>query len=257
MASQPDPKHLETALYHAKIIQHRKDIENKILENLETLIDYPLTENAQPESPSPSEAADVTNLLQLFQPSDFEELVDERRMANRCGYPLCPRTPLKQKGDGRYRIVKTSSGPGVQAVPKEKFESWCSPACTRRCIFLKSQLSNEPAWARDLSSVHSLSYAIGDPKEGKTITPGVTPSPIQDVEQKLTKLAIRPKPTPENSSDGKSRILRPEVVERESTTAPAEPTLNEEDSLNPGAIEGYQLGGSAGLNRKDLSGFLG
>jgi RNA polymerase II-associated protein 2 len=262
MAVQPNQKHLDIALHHARIIQHRKDVENKIFECLEKLIDYPLSENAQPESPSDSEAAEVTRLLQLFSPSDFEDLVDERRMADRCGYPLCPRPPAKQKSDARYRIIRTSKGNGVSAVPKEKFESWCSPACTQRSVFLKRQLSGEPAWARKESYFQTLSYPVGNPKDGKTISPSPQPlaknesSTDEDISEGMTKLALRPKPDQENSSEDSTQILRPKVVERESINAPEEPQL-EDDDPSSGAIEGYTPGGDVTLDRKDLTNFFG
>jgi hypothetical protein len=262
MAAIPNPKHLETALHHARIIQHRKDVENKIFECLEKLIDYPLSENAQPESPAVSEATEVTQLLQLFSPSDFEDLVDERRMADRCGYPLCPRPPMKHNSEARFRIVRTSKGNGVSAVPKEKLESWCSPACAQRCVYLKGQLSSEPAWSRQEGHLHILSYPIGNPKDGKTISPSPEPLPrkdastVEEVSAGITKLAIRPKSNPESSFENSIQILRPEIVEKESVDAPAEPKLEDDDDASGDAIEGYRPGGDIEFDRKNLARFV-
>jgi hypothetical protein len=262
MATQHNPRHLETALYHARILQHRKDVENKIFECLEKVIDYPLSEDAQSESPLQSEVDEVTQLLQLFRPADFEDLVDERRMAARCGYPLCAQPPFKPKAEGRYRIVKTSKGSGIAAVPKEKFESWCSPTCARRCVYLKGQLSNEPAWTRQEGRVQNLSFLIGDPKEGKAIYSKINPANSVENSSKtvangLTKLAIRPKPDQSNSfEEDSTEILRPVIVERESVEVPNEPRLSE-DLSNHDAIEGFRPGSDTGLDRKEISGLIG
>lgn len=257
MSSEPNQKHLQTALYHARIIQHKKDVEMRIFESLETLLDYPLSENAVAESPTEKDVMEVTKLLQLFRPSDFEDLVDERRMGERCGYPLCPREPLKQPGSGKFRIVHQKRD--IQVVPKEKLESWCSPACARRCVFLKGQFSREPAWTRQQNHIPSFEFPIGDPKDGKTTvwkpeSVKLEPTDLESISQSVAKLAFRPKAGSGLSIEHSSNILSDSVIEKPTIRAPEEPRLDDDSAHE--TIEGFHPGGDIDIDRKGFTSLI-
>ncbi|KAK5241376.1 hypothetical protein LTR16_009447, partial [Cryomyces antarcticus] len=78
--SPRDQRNLDLALHHARLIQEQKDIEAQILSAIEELIDFPVS--------SPASASDIAafkTLLQPFQPSDFDSIVEERQAADKCG----------------------------------------------------------------------------------------------------------------------------------------------------------------------------
>jgi len=162
-APSPQPKSKEdrdreTALYHAALIQHRKDVELEVLLNTETLMELPLETGPQLSASKPA-LSDVTlfkTLLKPFQPSDYDCLIQERNINEHCGYTLCPRPRVKETGmgNGKYRIIgKTGKAKDFRVVEKEELEKWCSEECARRALFIRVQLSEWPAWERDVTNV--------------------------------------------------------------------------------------------------------
>ncbi|KFY34194.1 hypothetical protein V494_06973 [Pseudogymnoascus sp. VKM F-4513 (FW-928)] len=144
-----NPAHLATALYHANLIQRRKDLELDILYSTETLLDYPTTD-LPATSPSPSDISTIKQLIRPFQPSDFDALLDERRINNRCAYVLCPNPSPARGSNGGYRLFGTSGkSSNFRIVPAAEADLWCSEDCARRAMYLKVQLSETPAWERD------------------------------------------------------------------------------------------------------------
>lgn len=141
----------EVALFHANLIQQRKDIELKILLSTETLIDYPLAAAPYDASnPSPADARSFKDLLRPFQPSDYDALIVERNINEHCGYALCPKPRVKDGGGGKYRIVgKYGKAKDFRVVDKEELEKWCSEACAKRALYVRVQLSETPAWERE------------------------------------------------------------------------------------------------------------
>ena len=86
--AEKNRRNMSIALHHATRIQHQKDTQALILLNIETLVDYP--------TGSPLDTSDTSTFISLvhpFQPSDFDSLVEERRIDGKCGYALCPNTP--------------------------------------------------------------------------------------------------------------------------------------------------------------------
>ena len=145
-----ETRNRETALHHAWVIQHRKDIEAQILETTETLLDFPTSPTANPARPALHDAATTKDKLKQFQPSDYDALVDERNIDRRCGYVLCPR-PLKQQDTtAKFRIIncKGRISDGLKIVETHKLEQWCSQDCARRAEYIRVQLRSEPAWVR-------------------------------------------------------------------------------------------------------------
>jgi hypothetical protein len=141
----------ELALYHANLIQERKDIELTILLNTETLIDYPLASAPYDESnPSTADAENFKNLIRPFQPSDYDALILERNINEHCGFSLCSNARVRDGGAGKYRLVgKYGKAKDFKVVEKEELEKWCSEACAKRALYVRVQLSETPAWERD------------------------------------------------------------------------------------------------------------
>jgi len=155
----------EVALYHANLIQQRKDTELTILLSIEALIDFPLTKapyNAA--NPSPSDAQAFKNLLRPFQPSDYDALILERNINEHCGYTLCPNSRVKDGAAGKYRIIgKNGKAKDFRVVEKEELERWCSEACAKRALYVRVQLSESPAWEREAATSVNIDL-LDEPK---------------------------------------------------------------------------------------------
>ncbi|RDA88747.1 hypothetical protein CP532_4115 [Ophiocordyceps camponoti-leonardi (nom. inval.)] len=135
----------DVALQHAKLLQHRKDLEAEILDSLLQLAEYPLVRSADlsASSPAPSDVSGFKTHVRLFQPSDYSDLVEERNVNGLCGYVLCPR-PRRQVGPGgEWKI--TASG---DIVRRKDLEMWCSDTCARRALYVQVQLNETAAWER-------------------------------------------------------------------------------------------------------------
>ncbi|KAL8746528.1 MAG: hypothetical protein Q9190_001474 [Brigantiaea leucoxantha] len=165
-SSPQQDRNLEKALHHARLIQERKDAESLILQITETILDFPSSDTSDPAKPSPFDAYRATNLLQSFQPSDYDALIEERNIENRCGYVLCPRSNHRQERCGKYKIIQDPSAgrDGFNIVDKKDLERWCSEACRKRALYVRTQLNEEPAWARvrDVADILLLDESMCD-----------------------------------------------------------------------------------------------
>lgn len=127
-----DRKNLNIALKHAHLIQHRKDVEAAILNSIIELVDYPAA-----SSFTTKEAISFVSLVKAFQPSDYDSLIEERRIDGKCGYALCANPP-RSKTMGQSSEWKLKKGMG----------DWCSDTCAKKGLLVKAQLSEIPAWER-------------------------------------------------------------------------------------------------------------
>ncbi|KAL8781242.1 MAG: hypothetical protein Q9213_006095 [Squamulea squamosa] len=143
--SQED-RNRQLALQHAYVIQYRKDIETLIQTSLETLLDLPTSPTTSPSEPSPTDQTTVKEALKPFQPSDYDALIEERNINHRCGYVFCRRENRKQNKGSKYRIV---TGRNFKVIGSKELEKWCSDECGMMALFLRVQLSEEPAWTRE------------------------------------------------------------------------------------------------------------
>ncbi|EEU42994.1 uncharacterized protein NECHADRAFT_95438 [Fusarium vanettenii 77-13-4] len=144
-AKEPDVDPREVALQHARIIQHRKDLEAEILDSLILLSEYPLVREAphNAANPAPSDIADFKAHVRLFQPSDYDDLIIERNVNELCGYSLCAK-PRRQVGPGGdWKILANGD-----IVKRKDVEMWCSQKCARRALYVKVQLNETAAWER-------------------------------------------------------------------------------------------------------------
>lgn len=148
--SPQEARQRETALFHADLIQQQKDVESQILFATETLLDFPPLPDSSSAHPSPEDAVAAKTFLRLFQPSDLDALIEERNIDNKCGYIFCPKPNRKQDTNARCRILQ-STGEGkktLKFVDRHLLERWCSDECGKRALFIRVQLSEDPAWLR-------------------------------------------------------------------------------------------------------------
>ncbi|KAH8172113.1 rtr1/RPAP2 family protein [Sarocladium implicatum] len=167
----------ETAVAHAKILQHRKDLEAQILASVILLSEYPRAEDPSytASNPAPSDVTVFKQHVRLFQPSDYDDLIEERNVNELCGYTLCGN---ERRTAGRGGEWKISRG---QIVKKKDLEMWCSPACAKRAMYVKVQLNETAAWER-----------VGIPDiQIELLEEGITPALDEDkVAQKMQQLKL-------------------------------------------------------------------
>jgi RNA polymerase II-associated protein 2 len=158
----PEQRNRRIALFHAHRIQAQKDVEQQVFEATEAFIDFPLVQDASSVAPAPSDVAKFQDMIKPFRPSDYDALLDERRMANRCGYVFCPNPPKKPNTSGKYKILGMKKGQTFKVVEAQKLELWCSPECARRALYIKVQLIEEPAWLRRGGISPEITLLTGD-----------------------------------------------------------------------------------------------
>lgn len=225
----------EVALYHANLLQERKDIELTILLSTETLIDYPLSRDSpySASNPSPADAQTFKNLLQPFQPSDYDALILERNINDYCGYTLCSKARLKDGKGGKYRIIgMEGKAKDFKVVERHEVEKWCSEACARRALWVRVQLSESPAWERAGSYTADVDL-LDEPKSEQDQVAedlskmDLTGSDAQDKKQDSANLAL------ERGDRGLSakKGLVDVTIQEKDVTRPAEPPSLDVDNL--------------------------
>ncbi|KAI1503829.1 Rtr1/RPAP2 family-domain-containing protein [Biscogniauxia marginata] len=144
-----DPR--AVAVQHARIIHSRREVEDQIQDSIIELSRFPpsSSSSSSPDAsrPSPSDASAFKQLVRLYQPGDYDDLIEERNANGLCGYALCgqPRTRVSQKGE--FKLVNYGRR-DFSIVPKREIEKWCSQRCARRAMFVKVQLNETAAWER-------------------------------------------------------------------------------------------------------------
>ncbi|KAI1481466.1 hypothetical protein F4774DRAFT_32722 [Daldinia eschscholtzii] len=147
----PKPSAREAAIQQARIIQQQRALEDEIQDSIIALSKLPLA--ASPPStytssnPSPSDADAFRQHVRLFQPGDYEDMIEERNTLNKCGYALCPRPRVRLGHGGEYKLVNWGKG-DFGIVPRKELERWCSRECARRAMYVKVQLGETAAWER-------------------------------------------------------------------------------------------------------------
>ncbi|KAF9734239.1 Rtr1/RPAP2 family protein [Paraphaeosphaeria minitans] len=257
VAANPPPparpvnqRHLSTAVQHARIYEQRKQVETAILDAVFELIDFPTSPDADPARPSPSDAHRFRQAIVPFQPSDYDGLIEERNIAAKCGYTLCPRPKGKAPSTAKKHFVETSKG--VQIVDRKKLEMWCSDDCARRALFVKVQLNEEPAWLRQGDYGTEIDLMVENAEDHHKALPlrlkkAAAPAP-EDAEadaaaawaardDALADLAMERGETPGRLSKANKDLITDKIKERVARFQPTPP------SLPPGqshmAIEGH------------------
>ncbi|OIW28347.1 DUF408 domain protein [Coniochaeta ligniaria NRRL 30616] len=154
------------ALAHARIIQQQKDLELRILDAIETLSTYPPTRSPShtASSPSPQDASSFKSLIRPFQPSDYDDLIEERNILGHCGYALCPK-PRRSDLTGKFTLVNHNR-PDFAIVETKDVQRWCSDGCARRALYVKVQLSETAAWERVAMPDVRIDLLDEEPEQG-------------------------------------------------------------------------------------------
>jgi predicted secreted Zn-dependent protease len=245
-AKTREERHREIALYHANLIQSQKDVEAAITAAIETLIDFPSSASSTSAVPAPEDVDEFTKLVYVFTPSDYDDLIEERRIDNKCGYVFCSNAPQTTQG-GRLKILGGSSA-NAKIVARSKSEAWCSKACAKRALFVKVQLMEEPAWSRRAGSAPELEILTEDlERQMASKEQGRINVEAEDMEGKMRELALE-------RGDGEkparsTGMISDVVVERDAVEVPTAP-LHDRGGKGD-AIEGYVPLGKA---KKDLMG---
>lgn len=223
-----EERNREVAIYHANIIQAQKDVENDILEALEALIEFPTTPDASSINPSPADVEAFRKYVTPFQPSDYDALLEERRIAEKCGHVFCNKAPKKSTSvGGKFKIVGKKRGQEFKVVEREKMDCWCSMECARRALYVKVQLNEEPAWSRRAGSSPEIRVLVGD----EVVEPDESALSEKRLQENMEMLAI------ERGDQGKparSKGMVKHVVEKDSVDKPDAPSQGDADT-----IEGY------------------
>ncbi|KAH7031309.1 Rtr1/RPAP2 family-domain-containing protein [Microdochium trichocladiopsis] len=144
------------AIHHATLIHQRRDLEDIISDSIIDLSKLPLyhkntSQPGQPPhtaaDPHPADASTFTSQVRLFQPTDYDDLIEERNILGKCGYVLCPKPKTKVSQAGDWKIVGYGTK-DFNIVPKAEIEKWCSTKCARRAMYVKVQLNESAAWER-------------------------------------------------------------------------------------------------------------
>ncbi|KAK9770354.1 putative RNA polymerase II subunit B1 CTD phosphatase RPAP2-like protein [Seiridium cardinale] len=152
----------EVAVTHAKIIHHQRALEDQISDSIIELCKYPLVRDPPYDSgnPAPSDAEAFKNGIRLFQPGDYDDLIEERNCEGLCGYPMCSNPRLRVRG-GEWRIV------GTNILPKKEVEKWCSQTCAKRAMYVKVQLNETAAWER--AGIESIQIELYEEPERRLV----------------------------------------------------------------------------------------
>ena len=219
--AERDRRNLGIALQHANRIQHQKDVEAQILSNIETLLGFPAG-----SSFTSSEASKFVSLIHPFQPSDFDSLIEERRIDGKCGYALCSKAPrsvtlganaawkLKAKGGGDY----------------------CSNDCLRKALYVKAQLSEVPAWEREPGQQAEI-VLHEDDRSSTVSSDEHAADRVQKRVANERELALERGETASSFKPG--QVMTPTVVEGSNGSRKSTNTFNTTTSSHM-AIEGYE-----------------
>jgi len=254
-AARPvNKRHLETAVHHANVLEERKQVEGRVLEAILTLMDFPTSPEADPKRPTASDALLFTEAIAPFQPADYDSLIEERNIADKCGYALCPRPKRRAPSTAKKQFIDTAKG--VQIVDKKTLEVWCSDDCARRALYVKVQLNEEPAWLRQGSGGTKIELMVENAEEFRAVLPlrlkqePKPPAPKPEEEDiaaawaarddALADLAVERGETPGRLSKANKELVQDRIRERVASAPPVPPSLPEH-SLGQShmAIEGH------------------
>ncbi|OTA90297.1 hypothetical protein M434DRAFT_398078 [Hypoxylon sp. CO27-5] len=265
-ASGKKPTAREVAIQQALLIHQQRQLEDQIQDSIIELARLPLALSspsptpAQPydaSNPSPTDADSFRTLVRLFQPGDYEDLIEERNTLGKCGYTLCPKPHVKLGKGGAYKLVGYGTR-DFNIVPRKELERWCSRQCARRAMYVKVQLTETAAAER--AGIPSIRIELLDePKQGDS---GSDPNSKDDnngndeaakrVAQELRSLEID-KERKAARDAGLLALERGDVREMPSTrqvtltireksvtTVAREPSLDDDDGEDHLVLDGYK-----------------
>ncbi|KAJ2897166.1 uncharacterized protein MKZ38_004933 [Zalerion maritima] len=229
----------QTALQHANIIADRKRFQKHVLDCIIRLAELPEARNPpySAEKPSESDAAEFKALIRAFQPSDFDDLVEERNVTGLCGYTLCGNPRLRYKG-GDWKLHNNV------IVKKAELERWCSQDCARRAMYVKVQLNETATWER--AGIPSILIDLMDERAR---------TDEEKVEQKMARIELDDRRRAAQDSEALAmerestkRSIQPRmdipIKEKMVTTAAEAPSLQEDEDADTDIhmmIEGHRV----------------
>lgn len=167
-------RHLDVALHHANILEQRKAVEAQVLDSILALMEFPSAPDADARRPSAADARAFEDTVATFQPADYDALIEERNIADKCGYALCPKPKARARSTAKKQFVDTDRG--VEIVDRKLLEVWCSDDCAKRALYVKVQLNEEPAWLRGGGHGDRIELMVDNARELHTALP-VRPKP--------------------------------------------------------------------------------
>lgn len=245
-------RNLDVALHHANILEQRKAVEAAVLDSIMTLMEFPSSPDADAKRPSAADARDFGETIATFQPADYDALIEERNIADKCGYALCPKPKARARSTAKKQFVDTDKG--VEIVDRKVLEVWCSDDCAKRALYVKVQLNEEPAWLRSGGHGEKIELMVDNTQELRATLP-VRPkqqaatAPLKTEEDvdidaawaahddAAAELALERGEKPGNLSKANDSLVQDTITERASSNAPPQPP-----SLPAGstmAIEGH------------------
>lgn len=240
-------RNLSLAIQHATILQTRKDVQAKILEAIEELIDFPTSPNSDPAHPSPSDLAAFQAHIALFRISDYEAVIEERNAVHKCGYVFCPRPVQPHPADGlggdRSRLV--GRGRDLAVVPSSQVQRWCGKECLKRAMYIQIQLHHDPAWQRprrfskgvvlwrERDNSSSSSSSLNDKMGRMSLDDRATEEKLR---QAMTQLAMERG----DLATGSPSVAGAITVRENQQIAQSNPSsASEQDASNHMSVEGY------------------
>lgn len=229
-----------TAVQQARILEDQKRIRDQVTDLIIECYDFPSQPNASPIEPVPTDVKSFGTALSLFQPSDFDELVSERNIDDRCGYALCPNPNQKAPGGGN-KVWNRKGGKDFKLLDKAEFERWCSRACRIRGEFVRGQLSTEPAWVRDVSETKVR--LLDDLQHENDLAAALRELSMEDsakadLESRLKALSL------EHGDNGKASARELDIVEKEITESPQPPQPSDHDNVEGHSVRQVRFEGA-------------
>ncbi|EGP88209.1 uncharacterized protein MYCGRDRAFT_109300 [Zymoseptoria tritici IPO323] len=224
---EKDKRNLDLALKHAHRIQYQKDVEATILNSTIALLDFPSSSTF-----TAREALAFTTLVKNFQPSDYDSLIEERRIDSKCGYVLCPQAP-RAITLGASAAWKLKKGAG----------DWCSDHCAKKALYVRTQLSEVPAWERVPQQVPDIQLHADDaPPEDDPLVRRAKRA--ERVNEWRTKVAddeeLAAERGEKTASFRPNQVMSEAVVEKKVTGRAKAPEMEGDLFAMPGGlIEGY------------------
>jgi hypothetical protein len=259
-----NPRHLQVALHHANVLEQRKRVEAEVLDAILALMDCPTAPDADATRPSAADARFFREAVVPFQPSDYDALIEERNITDKCGYALCARPPKRARSTARKQFVDTAHG--VEIVDRKTLEVWCSDDCARRALYVKVQLSEDPVWMRQGEHGGSIELMVENADEHARVrplraqpdlatAPAAADGDKDDVDDAwaarddaMQHLALERGEKAGQVSKANTDLVKDQITERMPAAAPQPPSLLQ-ISDHTMAIEGHV----PRINRKDAA----
>ncbi|KAM3419722.1 RNA polymerase II subunit B1 CTD phosphatase RPAP2 like [Cercospora zeina] len=223
-----DRKNLKIALHYAYRIQAQKDVEAQILDSITALIDSP----ASPSFTS-REALSFIQLVKPFQPSDYDNLVEERTVDHKCGYALCQNPPRSQ-----------TMGKASEWKLKQGMADYCSTDCAKKSLYVKAQLSEVPAWERERNQQPDIMLHEDDrpPEEDTATRRANRAARVNEWREKVANEDELAAERGEQSGGFRPKqVMTDAIIEKRTISKiPKAPDADVEEFLTAGTIEGFE-----------------